>query len=100
MVDLTRKESVSKHIFSWAYARPGLVPLAFCAANLARPAKLRAPNALMALLVAASVQLAFDLGLEGCAWGVVAPPALAAGVCIPLFLLVTHCASAGYLRYS
>ena len=76
----------------WAYARPGLVPLVFCAANLARPAKLRAPNALMALLVAVAAQLAFDLGLEGCARGVVAPPAVVAGACIPLYLLLMHCA--------
>lgn len=81
-------------IAAWLYRRPALVPLAFCAANLARPAKLRLLNALMALLVAVAVQLSFNIGLKGCAWGVVAPPAVAAGVCIPIYLLmITYCAS-------
>ena len=67
---------------------PSLVPLLFCAANLRHPAKLRAHNAAVCLLVAVAAECVSDMGGAAWAWGAGAPPAVVAFLLIPLFLLL------------
>ena len=69
-------------------AHPALVPLLFCAANLRHPAKLRAHNAAVCLLVAVAAECVSDMGGAAWAWGAVAPPAAVACLLIPLYLLL------------
>ena len=73
------RESVLRH--------PSLVPLLFAAANL-RHAKLRAHNVAVCVLLAAAAELCSDLGGAAWAWGAVAPPAVAAFIIVPLYLLL------------
>ena len=68
--------------------RPALVPLLFCAANLRHPAKMRAHNAVVCLLIAVISELISDLGGSSWAWGAIAPPAVVAFGVIPLYLLL------------
>ena len=75
---------------AWAGVRrhPALVPLLFCAANLRHPAKLRAHNAAVCLLVAVAAECISDMGGAAWAWGAVAPPAAVGFLLIPLYLLL------------
>ena len=66
---------------------PGVVPLAFATLNASRPAKTRAYSTVMALLLMVIVELLAVLGWRGVGWGLVAPPAIVAGVCVPLYLV-------------
>ena len=65
---------------------PGVVPLVFAVLNASRPAKTRAYSTVMALLLMVIVELLAVLGWRGVGWGLVAPPAIVAGICVPLYL--------------
>ena len=85
------KKEAARAGWAWVRRHPELVPLLFCAANLRHPAKLRAHNAAVCLLVAVAAKLISDLGGAAWAWGAVAPPAVVAFVLIPLYLLIMRC---------
>lgn len=70
----------------WLREHPGLVPLVFAIINASRPAKMRAHATVMALLLVIIVEMLAALGWSGVSWGLVAPPAVVAGIGVPLYL--------------